>query len=184
MTTRAGYWIGALLVVLAIVGAVTFGGLSLAGLADDVDAFERVSAPGQGTVRLDARKYVVYLEGADGDERSPPIDVTIGDARTGRPLPIDTYTASLTYALGGHAGAARGTVTPPRAGDYAIRARGGGGDPLAAVALGPSIAGKLARTIVGALAIGGVLGLTGLGLLVATAVRRSNAKARAARAAA
>jgi len=80
----------------------------------------------------------------------------------------------------GHSGRAQGTVTPPQAGIYELRAASAA-DPAAgyAVALGDSIAGRIVRTILGAFAIGGVLLAAGIALLVTTGVRRRRSATRA-----
>ena len=176
-TSKTGIWLGALLIVAGVVGALAFGVLSFKAMDRQVDDFQRVPVPGQGTVRLDDRKYVVYLESPDGDERLDTFEVFVLDPRTNQPLPIGGYSSKVTYSLGGHAGRARATVTPPAPGSYDVRVAAAG-DPASVVALGPSIGGRIVRMVVGTLLIGGLLGGSGLALLITTSVRRSRAKKR------
>jgi hypothetical protein len=67
MRSRAGYVIGGGLMVAAVVGAVVWFVASLMRVADDVERFTRVPVPGEATVQLEPRKYVVYYESATAD---------------------------------------------------------------------------------------------------------------------
>jgi hypothetical protein len=183
MRSRAGYWIGGGLLAAGIVGAILWGVLAFARLSGSIDDFERSAIPGTQTVHLDARQYTVYVEGPGADESTPAIQLVVSDARSEREVPVRSYSGSLTYSF--HTtGSAVATVTPPRDGDYIVRAAGAGAPGAYELALGPSVAGRIVAAIVGAFAIGGVLGLAGIGLLVATGVRRSRMRAVAVRAAA
>jgi hypothetical protein len=174
MTSRAGYWIGAGLIVLGVAGAILWGVLSFAGMGDEVEDFVRAPAPGAARVELEERKYIVYVEGPGvGEDYSPPVDIVISDPAGDAALALADYSGSLSYSMNGHSGSAVATVTPPRAGVYSLRAATTAG-PAAGlqVALGDSIAGRIVRTILGAFAIGGLGLVAGIGLIVATAVRR------------
>jgi hypothetical protein len=89
--SRAGYWIGGGLIAVGVVGAVLWLVLSLVNLSNEVDEFQRVPVRGEGTVRLEARKHVIYYEGANADEAVPRFEITITDTQTERPLAIETY---------------------------------------------------------------------------------------------
>jgi hypothetical protein len=172
--SRAGYWIGGGLVAAGVLGAVLWFVTSLVRLDREVDDFQRVPIPGEATVQLEARKYVVYYESSTAEEVVPPFRIAIADARTGTPLAIESYDNSLTYAGFGHEGSAQATVTPARAGAYTVRTDDGqaGG---ASVAFGRSLSWPIVRAIIGTFAIGGLLAGSGVVLLVVTAVRRSRA---------
>jgi hypothetical protein len=170
--SRAGYWIGGGLIVAGAGGAILWGVLSFTGMGDTIDDFQRASAPGMARVELEARKYIVYVEGPGvGRDHEPAVEIAIV-GRSGV-LPLADYSGSMTYSLSGHSGTAVATVTPPRAGVYSLRAATTS-PPSAGlqVALGDSIAGRILRTILGAFAIGGLGLAAGIGLIVATAVRR------------
>jgi hypothetical protein len=174
MRTRAGYVIGGALIVAAVAGGILWFVGSLMRLGDEVDSFERVSVPGEATVQLEARKYVVYYEGSNVDEFVPRFRLQIVNARTGEPLVTERYGGSLTYSLSGHEGSAQGTVTPAQAGSYAVRTDGDSAIG-ANVAFGRSIAWPILWSILGAFAIGGLLFAAGLALIIVTAIRRSRA---------
>jgi len=176
VTSRAGYWIGGALIVVGVAGAILWGVLSFAGMGDTVDDFERAPAPGMARVELEARKYIVYVEGPGvGRDFAPPMEILITGPGPGAGgvLPLAGYSGSLTYSMSGHSGSAVATVTPPRAGTYELRAATTA-DPSAGfeVALGESIGGRIVRTILGALGIGGGLLAAGLALMITTGVRR------------
>lgn len=174
MTSRAGYWIGGGLIVAGVVGAILWGVLSFTAIGDTVDDFQRAPAPGMAHVELEARKYIVYVEGPGvGRDREPPVEIWIVDRSGEGVLPLAGYSGSMTYSISGHSGTAVATVTPPRAGVYSLRAATTS-PPSAGlqVALGDSIAGRIVRTILGAFAVGGVLLAAGIALLVTTGVRR------------
>jgi len=174
MTSRAGYWIGGALIVVGVAGAILWGVLSFAGMGETVDDFERAPAPGTARVELEARKYIVYVEGPGvGRDFAPPMEILITGPGAGGVLPLAGYSGSLTYSMSGHSGSAVATVTPPRAGTYELRAATTA-DPSAGfeVALGESIGGRILRTILGAFAIGGGLLAAGIALIVTTGVRR------------
>ena len=173
MTSRAGYWIGAVLIVAAVIGAVLWGVLTFLSIGDRVDDFARAPAPGSARVHLEARKYIIYVEGPGvGEDFSPPVQFQVVGSNGDGALPIAGYGGSLTYSMGGHSGRAQATVTPPRAGTYVLRSASsepGGGY---GVALGESIGGRIVRTILGAFAIGGLGVAAGIALIVTTGVRR------------
>lgn len=179
MRSRAGYWIGGGLVAAGVVGAVLWFVLSFMNLDNEIDGFQRVPLPGDRTVQLDARKYVIYYEGPNADESVPQFEIAVTDSATERPLAIDSYGGSLTYSFGDE-GTAQATVTPTRTGAYAVRTSGGDGTSGAQVAFGRSIAGSILRSILGVFAIGGVLIAAGVILLVVTSVRRRRAGTAAA----
>lgn len=172
MISKAGYWLGGGLIVLAAVGAILWAVLSGAQAFETVDDFQRVNVPGRSTVHLRARKYVLYAEGPGADEAPPAVQIAVLDPRTERPLSIAPYGATVTYSF--HTtGSAVATVTPPSEGDYVLSARGLSEGSGYSVAVGDSIAGRIVRVVVGAFAIGGVLFVAGAAMIVVTAVRRS-----------
>lgn len=177
MRTRSGYWIGGALIVAGVLGAILWVTLSVSSISDKIDRFARVPAGDSKTLRLQARKYVIYHEGRNADQLSPGIDVTVAGA-DGRVVPTPWYITSLTYSFGGHEGSARATLRPPRAGRYRVSVSSG--DEAAGAAIGESLSRPLLRTIAGAIGIGAILGLTGIALLVTTIVRRYNARKAAA----
>jgi hypothetical protein len=135
--SRAGYWIGGGLIAAGVVGAVLWFVFSLLNLDNEVDDFQRVPVPGERTVQLEARKYVIYFEGPNADEAVPQFEIAITDTDTERPLETSTYGGSLTYSFG-EEGSAQATITPPRAGTYAVRTGGAEATPAAQVAFGRS----------------------------------------------
>jgi hypothetical protein len=173
--SRAGYRIGGGLVVVGVLGAVLWLVGSLIGIDNDVDDFQRVPVPGEATVQLEARKYVVYYESSTAEEVVSPFRIAIANARTGAPLAIESYDASLTYSMFGHEGSAQATVSPAHAGAYAVRT-GDGQTSGASVAFGRSLAWPILRAILGTFAIGVLLVGSGVVLIVVTAVRRSRAR--------
>jgi len=160
------------MMLVAVAGFILWLVIGIAGLSSSVDHFVRASVPGEQTVQLDARKYIVYGESTGNFE--PNFAIQVIDPETGTAVPIAPYFGSLTYSFGHH-GWAKGTMTPPHAGSYRVITTGEGTSG-ASVAFGSSFAGRLVATIVGAFAFGAIAGLTGLILLIVTGVRRSRAR--------
>ena len=178
MRSRAGYWIGGGLIAVGVLGAVLWFVGSLLRMSDEVDDFPRAPVPGEATVELEARKYVVYYESSTAEESVPAVELAITDARTGAPVAISPYSGSLTYSFSDHEGAALATVTPGQAGAFAVRTDTAVPTSGASVALGRSLAWPILLGILGAFAIGGVLVGAGGTLVAVTAVRRSRAHGR------
>jgi hypothetical protein len=167
-----GYWIGGGLVAFAVIGAIAWVVLAFGRITTTVDDFQRVAIPGRADVRLEARKYVIYIEGPRADQAVPAVNIAI-TKRGGstRPPILRPYGGSLTYSAG-RTGSAQATVTPPRAGVYRVRTTSGESAGSFQVALGDSIAGKIVSAVVGALVIGAVFGIAGIVLLILTRRRR------------
>jgi Domain of unknown function (DUF4234) len=174
--SRTGYWVGGGLVVAGVLGAVLWFVSSFASIGNEVDDFQRVPVPGEATMQLEARKYVVYYEGFNADEVVPPFEIEVADGRTGAPLTIAPYGGSLTYSVSGREGSALATVTPAHSGAYAVRTDSDARTSDASVALGRSLAWPILRAILGTFAIGGVVAGSGVILLVVTAIRRSRVR--------
>ena len=179
VTSRAGYWIGGGLIVAGVVGAILWGVLSFLAIDDTVDDFARAPAPGMARVELEARKYIVYVEGPGVDrDFSPPVEILVVDPRRDRALPIAGYSASLTYSMSGHSGRAQGTGRrAARASTSCARRRP---RPPRRDSRSPSATaspdGSCARSSV-LFAIGGLLLAAGVALIVTTGVRRNRRRA-------
>jgi len=181
VTSKAGYWIGGGLMVVAVLGAILWAYGAARNVIGVVDDFQHVPVPGRSAVDLEARKYVIYVEGPNADGVVPPVAISVTDARTERRVALRDYGGELTYSFD-TSGSAYATITPPRAGRYDVRVRAGtvGEGSGFQLAIGESIGGKIVGGLVGTFAIGGVFGIAGLVLLIVTGVRRSNRRARAA----
>lgn len=171
MTSRAGYWIGGGLVAFGIVGAIAWALIMYWHGASVVNGFPRVAIPGEGIVRLEAREYVVYVEGPVADRHSPRVRIRIADPRTGKALRLSNY-PGVTMNSFGRTGSARKLVSPPRVGAYVVSTSGSAGARGYAVAFGDNVQHMTDTTVGGAFAIGALFGLSGIGLLIVTGIRR------------
>ena len=108
---------------LAVLGASAWTALSFDRLNDDIDDFQRVEVPGDGTVRLDARKYIVYLVGPAADESRRPLTIAVTHRASEQAVPARIYDGTFTYSFGKTL-AAQATVTAPRSGVYDVRTAG------------------------------------------------------------
>jgi hypothetical protein len=162
-------------VAFAVIGAIVWMVLAFGHISSMVDDFQRVPIPGKGDVRLDARKYVIYVEGPGADQAVPPVNVAITKPGSStRPPILRAYDGSLTYSFG-KTGSAQATVTPRRAGVYHVRTTGGDTAGNFQLALGNSLGGKIVSAVVGALVIAAVFGIAGIVLLIRTRRRRRTA---------
>lgn len=173
MSIRAGWWIGGGLVGLGVIAGILWFVLSLMRVSDTVDSFERVAAGSAQTVRLDARKYIVYWEGPNADELAVEFDLTVADER-GVTVPLSSYDSRLTYSMGGHEGSAGATVSPERPGLYRITVLPAIDDY--GVAFGESVTDDITWTLLGAFGIGGLLAVAGTVVLAVTSTRQYKAR--------
>jgi hypothetical protein len=169
------YWIGALLIVAGVVGAVAWFVLGLMSLDETVDDFERVALPGGGSVTLDdAGEYVVYAE-ASGTTPLRPSGITV-TGPDGEPVATEVYSGSVTYGFGGRSGIAVSTFSADEPGQYVVETTSALSAGAETLAVGPSIGGDLLGAILGGFAIGAIGVLTGVVVLIVTGVRRGRAK--------
>lgn len=160
-------WYLLALVPLALgIGLSVFFAFRLAG---EVEAMQRVVAPGQGQVRLEAGDHVAYFEtdsvheGVAYHTTTFRMTCTVTD-ETGAVVPAEASSTTTSYSYGSYAGKSAFDFTTPRAGTYTIACEGEGGP--ATVAVGTGVGGG----IVG-MALSGFGGLA-LAVVVFFLVRR------------
>jgi hypothetical protein len=114
--------------LLFAVGSCAGGGASLiSGMADRVDALERVSAVDGGTVELDAgHKYVYYDNGTDETSFLPAGEITITDP-AGNPVELKDINGEQTYSADGSSGLGILQFDAPSDGTYTVSVEGATG---------------------------------------------------------
>lgn len=158
--------IGGLLIVVAIVGTIVWVVLGLQRLDDQVDGFTRVTEGESITASFDDGGYVVYAEGSG----STALEVVAAD---GTGIDLDFYSIDFTYNFNGRSGRADWSFDLDRAGQLTVTNTG-----TSDVAIGRSMAPTLLVTVLGGFGFGAVVGLTGLIIIVVTAIRRGRSKRR------
>jgi hypothetical protein len=177
--SRAWYWVAGALAGCAVVWFGLSLILGLGTIDRQIDGFQRVPLPGQGEVSFtEPGGYVLYYEGMGASEGMiPPFTASLEAVSGGESVPISDYSGSLTYDGFGHAGQAVGAFTIDTPGRYLLQT-----EPQAetagqaAVAVGRSIGGGIARTLLLALIVPPVLVLGATALAVVVAVRRHQAR--------
>lgn len=168
-----------LVALAAFIAGMVTGVVGLATTNSQVDSFQRVTLPGSGEIVLnDSGDYVIYYETESASLGFVPnfnVEVTpVSDSATVESL--EFYDASLTYTLGSRKGVAILVLKVASPGTFRLEAPDAqaamGGSALA---VGPSIAGKI---VVIALA-GGLLGVVGVVGAITIAVVRHIRKKRA-----
>jgi len=185
---RAGYVIGALLLVAAAIGAAAVIALGVKSTVDRVGNYQRVSVTNGGEIDLaQPGRYYAYYERPGIKERSEiPFGLRIelvGPAGERQVLESDIGRTGTNeqYSFNGHDGVRFTGFQANRAGRYRVRVLGEPvGTPSASIAFGKgALSGLLGGAAVGVLG-GGLLGLIGFILLIVTAVRRSRHRRRMA----
>lgn len=180
--SRAGYVVAAAIALLGVIVGVAGIVVGFRSLSDQVDAFQRVSVPGSGTVTFGAAgDLTIYYEArgasqSDGGTPVPPLQIRMVRQPGGDPLPIQDYGGSVNYSVGGHEGTAVATVRVDRPGTYELTGAANLPAGTARLAVGKSLGGVLARTLLPMLVIFVALGGAAV-LAIVTAVRRRRARA-------
>jgi hypothetical protein len=179
LTSTRGYWFGAVIMAIGLIASLVWGVAGVFRMNERIDRFARISIPGEATMRLEQTGgQVIYYEGVDVPILND-VAVQVTDP-AGRSIPVDPYIGDLRYDArdATDVGRAIGTFDATVTGPYMITVRGVS-QPLGRVAVGPSVAGILAPTLVGAAALLLLFGGGGLALIILTAVRRSRDRQRA-----
>lgn len=177
--SRAGYWIGGVIIAAGILGALLCGGLAYNAFIHRVDGFSRVPLTGTEVLHFDPGGYVVYYEGLGIPDNVPPTTVVVTPSGGLQPLDVSRYggpggRSYLTYGVHGHAGEAIATFSVPApGGDYRLTSAAVG---LGVLAVGRSLGPLLAVGTLGAIASAGLGLAIGLLLIILTAVRRKKAR--------
>ncbi len=90
-------------------------------------------------------------------------------------MPLESYESDFTYDISGRSGLAVLTVDIEQPGTYLLESEAEGDGELA---VGKSVANTLVTSVVGALALGGLGFVTGVVILIVTAVRRRGSRSR------
>lgn len=187
MTSRAGYFL-APLVFLA--GLALAGWFVWSGVTDLQNAFARVVVPGATVLTLDKPgTYTIFHESesvVDGKIYAASdiagLQVAVTGAADGKTIPVDAPSVSSEYSAGGHSGRSLlefDIVTP---GKYKLSATysSGRSEPQTVLAISSGFAGRLVRTILGALAAAFLGFGIALALILTTYFRRRRLRAYAA----
>lgn len=171
---RVGNWIAAVLFVIAVAGGV-LAGVSFFSLDRQVDSFQRVQVPGQGTVTFSQPGgYFLYFEGPGFNSLSSTgtVRVSITNDASGQPVSLGSLgDAHESYSFGGHSGQAVASFTITTPGRYVVTTGTPTSPAPADIALGPGLGSALATAIVGL--VFGILALiAAVFLVIGTAVRR------------
>ena len=177
---RVWYGVGGTLAVVGIAVAIAWVVVGLRGFARQVDDFQRVDVGDEGEVTLsEAGGYTIYYEGPganDSEADIPEINVAVEGPGVDDSA-LDDYDTELTYSVGGHEGRAVLTLRVEEPGTYLLRVSSED-DAEGEVAIGPSVGGRLVRSLVGAVVIGLWSVGGAIGIILVTALRRRDARRR------
>lgn len=179
--SRVWYWVAGAAVAASVVWLAAGIFFGFRSFSRQVEGFQRVPIPGQAEVRFDEPGgYTVYFEGlgaADEQVAIPSLSVSVAPVGGGAEVPVYPYGGSATYSVGGRSGRAVGTFRIDAPGRFLIRTKGNPEGAEAHVAVGPSLAPVIGRTL--GLTIPPVLVLFfgGAALAVVVAIRRRQARA-------
>ena len=167
--SSAWYVLGALIAAGGLVIGLVWGFMTYTGYRDDIQAFDRIQAPGTEQLVLDEGAQTIYVEGTS---EAAAGDVTV-TAPDGTAVPTSDYFGDVRYdAPDGSVGKAFATISVPAAGAYQVGVQGVSGT----IAIGPGVTGSMIASVLGAmfLAFGSLA--VGVVIIVVVALRRSKAK--------
>lgn len=172
--STAGYWVGALVAVAAILGALVWAAFALLGWRQHVEDFTRVTPPGTAVVSVtDTGTAYVYLE-HDRSTVIPPVPAVIVEGPSGAEVPVADFRGVMRYDVPGEANRVGDAVLrfpADEPGTYRITVADT--QAGATVAIGDHLVWAWAPQVVGMVALVGCGLLVGVGLVVVTAIRRS-----------
>ena len=174
--STAGYWVGAVIALLATVGAVAWGVFAFLGWQAHIEDFPRVTPPGTAAVSVtDPGTHFLYLE-HDRSTATPPTPAITVTGPTGTEVPLAAYRAEVRYdvpAVADRVGDAALTFPADQPGTYRVTVAEA--EQGTVVAVGDSLLWGWGPQVVGivVLLVGGVL--VGLTVVIVTAVRRAGA---------
>ena len=155
--------VGAVLMTAAVGGAIAWVVVGFDRLNGDVAGWPRVEVPGSAQMQLEARRYILYLEGEGSGDHPRPVKVVIKNSRTEERVRATPYESTFGYTPGEESElTAVATVSPQRAGLYEVRASGADADDLMDLAFGDAFGRRLAWIFGGALLLGAVLGISAI----------------------
>lgn len=174
--STAGYWLGAVVAVLATLGALAWGISTFLGWQTHVEDFARLTPPGMVSVSVsDPDTRYLYLE-HDRSTAVPSVPTVTVTGPSGTEVPSTAYRAQLRYDVPDEAdriGDAVLTFEADEPGTYLVTV--GDTDQGTTVAVGDDLLRGWGLQVVGsvALLLGGLF--VGLTLVVVTAARRTGA---------
>ena len=171
MTPRMGGLIGISLMILGVIGTMAWLMVSFGRLDDDVARYPRVEALSKEAVRLQARRYTLYLVGEGSVENTHPLKIVMTHRRSGRRVSAKPYEGSFAHE-GDEVMAAQATVTPAEAGVYDVVTDGHDDLALFQLAFGDKLDGRGLRILLFAGIIVVVPGIAGLALMLASGAWR------------
>jgi hypothetical protein len=187
-----GWWygVGGGIIAVGLIAAVVIFAVAFQDTFDEfreiereVEAFQRVPAPGDGTITLpEPGEYTVYVEGsfdASDPVSAPEIEIESVEPDS-QPLALRPADTEFTYDFSGPAVHSVFDFTAPDAGDYRVDV----GEPpfgVSGVAVGedPDILGAVGSILIAVfvpMGVGGLFLILGLVVIIITAVRRSKAQ--------
>jgi hypothetical protein len=184
------YGVGGGIIAVGFIGALVIFAVAFRDTFDEfreiereIDAFERVPAPGEGTITLpEPGEYTVYVEGSfDSSDAVSAPDIEIESVEPdSQPLTLRPAGTESTYDFSGPAVRSVLEFTAPEAGDYRVAV----GEPpfgVSGVAIGedPDILGAVGSIFIAVfvpMGVGGLFLVLGLVVIIITAVRRSKAQ--------
>lgn len=172
--STAGYWAGALVAVMATLGAVVWGTFAFLGWRAHVEDFPRLTSPDTAVVSVtDTGTRFIYLE-HDRSTAVPPVPTVTVTAPSGAEVPMTAYEGEMRYDVPGVANQIGDAVLTFQANETgAYRVTVADADTGTTTAIGDDLLWGWGPQVVGvvALLLGGLL--VGLTLVVITAARRS-----------
>ena len=175
--SSAWYVLGALIAAGGLVIGLVWGFTTYAGYRDDIQAFDRMQAPGTAEMVLDGGAQTIYVEGTS---EAAAGDVTV-TAPDGTAVLTSNYFGDVRYdAPDGSVGTAFATMTVPSTGTYQVAVQGVSGT----IAIGPAVTSSMIVSAMGAmflafgsLAVGVVIIVLFCGYGVCSALIRSTSPA-------
>jgi hypothetical protein len=170
-----GYWLGALVAILATAGAIAWGTTTFLDWRSHVQDFPRLTAEGTTSVAVtDPGRLFVYVEHDRSAVRPAAPSVTVAGP-AGDAVQLRAYGAQLRYDVPGEPGRVGDAVLSFQAdqtGTYQVTVADL--EPGTAVAVGDHLARGWVAPVVGSIALllGGLL--AGVVLVIVTAARRAS----------
>lgn len=176
MPSTAWIWMGGLIGVLGLAGAIVWGAIGVTGYLQRVEDLTRMSVPGHLSVQSEgAGEQFVYYEGG-GVVPLEQLRLQVTDPR-GETVALEPYDLDLRYDAPGNTGVGQALATfrTAGAGEYAVTSAGAA-PPGSTVAVGESVAKNVIPTLFGVFALLLVTVGGGLALIIVTVARRSRVR--------